>query len=221
MVDRPSSMLVPSSMPAPLARRLRQRERPCGYRSSVPGPLAEARRQRPTPPRYRVPRTAYPLALAALLALPACGVYSFSGASIPAHLATVAIPLAEDRATGGPPGLDQLLTDALVERFADRSRLSLETDEGEADAVVRAAIERYAVAPAAVTDQSVAALNRVSVSVRVVVTDRVEGAVLLDRAFQAAEDFAPSEGLQGEADAAATALEQVARDAFTAATSDW
>jgi hypothetical protein len=160
-------------------------------------------------------------ALVALLLLPACGLYSFSGASVPAHLQTVAVPLAEDRATGGPPGLDQLLTDALVDRFADRSRLALESDEAEADAVVQATIERYAVAPAAVTDEDVAALNRVSVSVRVVVRDRVEDGVLLDRSFQAAEDFAPSEGLQGEADAAASALEQVARDAFTAATSDW
>jgi hypothetical protein len=168
-------------------------------------------------------RSALSLAVfsAMLMGLSACGVYSFSGASIPAHLQTIGIPLAEDRAAGGPAGLDQLLTDALVDRFSDRSRLSLETDEAEADAVVRAAIERYAVAPAAVTDDDVAALNRVSLSVRVIVTDQVEDQVLLDRSFQAAEDFAPAEGLQGEADAAATALEQIARDAFTAATSDW
>lgn len=171
------------------------------------------------------PRTAGAVRLLLAAALAAagagCGVYSFSGASIPSHLGTVAVPLAEDRATGGPPGLDQLLTDALVSRFADRSRLSLVPDGVDADAVVRATIQQYAVAPAAVTDADVAALNRVSVSVRVVVTDRVEERALLDRTFQAAEDFAPSEGLQGEADAAAAALEQVAVDAFTAATSDW
>ena len=191
---------------------------------------AGARRRAGAAPRgWRRPpagrRTSRALALCFLIPLscllPACGVYSFSGASIPSHLETVAVPLVEDRATGGPPGLDRLLTDALVERFADRSRLSLETDEAEADAVVRATIERYAVAPAAVTGDDVAALNRVSVAVRVVVTDRVEDGVLLDRTFQASEDFAPSEGFQGEADAAASALEQVARDAFTAATSDW
>lgn len=153
--------------------------------------------------------------------LAACGIYTFSGATIPAQLQTVAVPLAEDRSTGGPPGLDRLLTDALIDRFVDRSRLSLEPDEGEADAVVRATIERYAVAPVAVTDQNVAGLNRVSLSVRVVVEDRVESAELLARSFSASEDFAPAEGLQGEADASAAALDQIARDAFTAATSDW
>lgn len=163
-----------------------------------------------------------PWALALLaVAVAGCGVYSFSGASIPSGWQTVAVPLAEDRASGGPPGIDQLLTDALITRFSDRTRLSLASDEVDADAVVRATIQRYAIAPAAVTDQDVAALNRVSVSVRVVVTDRAEGRDLLDRTFQASEDFAPSEGLQGEADAAASALEQVALDAFTAATSDW
>lgn len=161
------------------------------------------------------------LVASCLVLLAGCGVYSFSGATIPDRLQTVAIPIAEDRSAGGPPGLDRLLTDALVDRFVDRSRLSLETDEAEADAVVRATIERYAIAPVAVTDQNVAALNRVSLAVRVVVEDRVENAELLARTFTATEDFAPAAGLQGEADASATALEQIARDAFTAATSDW
>ena len=160
-----------------------------------------------------------PLLLFALLA--GCGVYSFSGASIPDQLQTVAVPVAEDRAGGGVPGLAGRLTDALVSYFADRSRLALDPDEDAADAVVRATIERYAVAPAAVTGDNTAAVNRVSLVVRVVVRDRVEDRDLLDRAFTAVEDFSPEDGLQGEADAAAAAVEQVARDAFTAATSDW
>lgn len=163
------------------------------------------------------------IALASLFVpLAACGVYSFSGATIPEHLRTVAIPLAEDRSTGGPPAIDRLLTDALIDRFADRSRLSLEPDEDEADAVVRATIERYAVAPAAVTSAgNQAQLNRISLSVRVVFQDRVENEERMARTFTASEDTSPSAGLQGEADAATAALEQIARDAFTAATSDW
>ena len=164
-------------------------------------------------------------ALAAILAA-GCGVYGFSGASIPDHLRTVAIPIVEDRATGGPAGLDQLLTDALVERFADRSRLALAEDEDDADAVVRATIERYAVSPASVaigeqSGQSEAALNRVQLAVRVVIEDRVKQTELLDRSFTATDDFDPRTGLAGEADAVATAIEQIARDAFTAATSDF
>lgn len=193
---------------------------PSGGRGRVPrapgeGPAASSRSSGARP-RGRLVLALLPLVLAA------CGVYTFSGATIPDRLQTVAIPLAEDRSTGGPPGLDQLLTDALVERFADRSRLTLEPDEADADAVVRATIERFTVTPAAVTSEAnAAALNRVTLGVRVVMEDRVEDGELLARSFSASEDFPPSAGLQGEADAAAAALEQIARDAFTAATSDW
>lgn len=157
--------------------------------------------------------------------LTGCGVYSFSGTSIPDYLRTVAVPIAESRAAGGPATLDQLLTDALVDRFADRSRLALVSDETEADAVVRAVIERYVIEPVSVSGENVADLNRVSLTVRVVVEDRVgaDGAPgeLLARTFTGASEFAPAAGFSGEADAAAEAVDQIARDAFTAATSDW
>ena len=161
------------------------------------------------------------LRLTSLLLLLSGCAYSFSGASIPEHLRTVAVPLAESRAAGGPAALDQRLTDALVQRFADRSRLSLVSDEESADAVVRATIVQYGIAPTAVTGTNLAQLNRVTLGVRVVVSDRVETRDLLDRTFSANEDFAPAEGLEGEAQAAERAVAQVARDAFTAATSDW
>lgn len=170
--------------------------------------------------RRRTPSAAVVL-LAALAFLQGCAFYSFSGASIPDHLNSVAIPLAEDRARGGPPALDQALTEALISRFADQTRLALTPDESDADAVVQATIERYSVAPAAVTTGNLAALNRVQISVRVLVSDNVRNAPLLDRAFQASEDFDPAEGLSGEADAAQRAIAQIARDAFTAATSGW
>ncbi|HIG74737.1 MAG TPA: hypothetical protein EYQ24_09250 [Bacteroidetes bacterium] len=161
------------------------------------------------------------LALLAALVASAVGCYTFSGASLPPDLQTVAIPPVESRAGSGPADLDQRLANALVERFADRTRLSLEPDEAEADLVVRATVERYTVAPAAVTGDEVAALNRVTLGVRVVATNRLDESDLLDRAFTATADYAPAEGLAGESDAAQRALEQIAQDAFTAATSDW
>lgn len=153
--------------------------------------------------------------------LAACGVYSFSGASLPETLRTVAIPIAERTTGGGPPTLDALVTEALVVRFVDRSRLTLEDDEAAADAVVRATVQQYSIAPAAVTDANVAALNRVTLGVRVVMTERGTERPRLDRVFTATEDFAPADGLAGEAAAVEVAVAQVARDAFTAATSDW
>ncbi|MFN3595976.1 MAG: LPS assembly lipoprotein LptE [Rubricoccaceae bacterium] len=161
-------------------------------------------------------------ALALGLALLAgCGVYSFTGATLPAGLNTVAVPLAEDRTTGGPPDLDRQLTDALVSRFADRTRLRLVADEAAADAIVRASLDRYGVSPVAVAGDDLASLNRVALTVTVVFEDQLEGTERLRRTFSATADYPPAEGLAGEAAAVQRAIEQIAADAFTAATSDW
>jgi hypothetical protein len=159
--------------------------------------------------------------LLALLALPACAYYSFTGAALPEHLRTVAVPLVEDRAAGAVPDLDRALTDALVERFADRTRLRLETDEGAADLVVRATLQRYQIAPVAVTGEEQAALNRLSVALAVVAEDRVQSRERLRRTFTASADYDPAAGAAGEAEAAARVVERLADDVFTAASSDW
>ena len=151
----------------------------------------------------------------------ACGIYSFTGASIPEHLRTVAVPLAEVRAQGAAVDLDRQLTDALIERFADRTRLSLEPDEEAADAVLRATIQRYTITPVAVTGDEIASLNRVTLVVDIQYRDKVQDEDRLNRSFTASADYDPAEGAAGEAAAATLALEQIAGDVFTAATSNW
>ncbi len=151
----------------------------------------------------------------------ACGIYSFTGASIPEHMQTVAIPLADVRAQGATIDIDQQLTDALIERFVNQTRLSLEPDEDQAHAFLRARIERYSITPVAVTGDEVASLNRVTLVVNIVYHDSVQDEDRLDRTFTASADYDPTEGPAGETAAATLALEQLASDVFTAATSDW
>ena len=93
-------------------------------------------------------RLALPLAL---LLLNGCGYYSFTGATLPEHLNTVAIPLAEDNSLSPLTTLDEALTELLVTRFVRQTRLSLETSEDDADAVLTATIDRYTSAPTSVT----------------------------------------------------------------------
>lgn len=160
-------------------------------------------------------------ALAAMAATPGCAYYSFTGAALPEHLNTVAVPLVEDRAPGAVPDLDRALTDALIDRFADRTRLRLEPDDGSADLVVRATIERYQVDPVAVTGQERAALNRLTVALAVQAEDRVRSQDRVRRTFTASADYDPAAGPAGEAEAAARVVERLADDVFTAASSDW
>jgi len=158
--------------------------------------------------------------LVALLAGPGCAYYSFTGASIPSHLSTLAIPLVSDRSVSTVTGLDEELTQYLVDRFVSQTRLSLEPSETQADAVLSATIERYSNQPTSVGGDERAALNRVTISVRVVYRDQVEDKEVLNQSFSGFEDYEAS-NLDDEKVAATAALKKIADDVFTAATSDW
>jgi len=151
-----------------------------------------------------------------------CAYYSFTGATVPTHLNTVAIPLAEDNSLSPLTTLDDELTDLLITRFVQQTRLSLEQNEDDADAVLTVRIDRYANAPTSVSGQERAELNRITLSVSVRYYDRVEDKELLQRTFSSFADYDPLEGgLEREEETARAALENIADDIFTAATSNW
>jgi outer membrane lipopolysaccharide assembly protein LptE/RlpB len=164
------------------------------------------------------PRAA--LLVATVMALGGCGYYTFTGASIPEHLGTIAVPLVIDESVSTVTSLEDTMTSLLLDRFVQQTRLSLEQDENRADAVLRARIVRYTNQPTSITGNEQASRNRVSIAVQVVYTDRVREQELLNRSFSSFED---SETLTPslEEQAAAAALEKIADDIFTAATSNW
>jgi hypothetical protein len=171
-------------------------------------------------PRALLTAAAVAVVAGVLVLAPGCWYYSLTGASIPTHLTTVAIPLADDRSVGSPAGLEQRLTDLLIDRFAGRTRLNLVAEEQDADAVVFAEIERYSNEPAAVTGGEVAALNRVTISVRIRYVDRVEDRQRLEASFSQRETYDATR-VDDELATAERVLAQIADDIFTAATSDW
>ena len=166
--------------------------------------------------------TVYSACLLIAVLVSGCAYYSFTGASIPSRLNTIAIPLAEDNSSSPLSALDQNLTDLLVERFARQTRLSFTSTESDADAVLEATIERYTNQPTSVTGEERATLNRVTFTVQFRYYDQVEEQVLMQDTFSSSEEYDPAtEGLEGQRRAALAALENVADDAFTQATSNW
>lgn len=157
------------------------------------------------------------------LLLSGCAYYSFTGATIPQHLNTVAIPFVEDNSVSTLTTLDEQLTRLLVDRFVGQTRLSLTTDEADANALLRVRIDRYQNQPTSVSGDERATRNRVTLSVTVTYTDQVEDREILQRTFTGFDEYDPfgAAGLDGEATAAANALEIIADDIFTAATSNW
>lgn len=160
------------------------------------------------------------VALLLLWAAAGCGYYSFTGATIPSHLNTIAVPIAEDRSLSTVQGLDEQLTRLLVSRFVGQTRLSLEPVPSSADAVLEVVIDRYQSQPASVGGDERATRNRVTISVTVIYRDQVQDKELVRRSFSAFEEFDALDTAQEE-EAAAAALEKIADDVFTAATSNW
>ena len=160
--------------------------------------------------------------LALTLTAPGCGYYSFTGATIPASLNTIAIPLVEDNSLSPLTLLDEALTELLINRFVQQTRLRLVSDEDEADVVLAATISRYTNAPTSVTGQERAQFNRVTLTVSARYYNRVDDDEVFDRSFNNFDDYDPlAGGLEAEEAAALAALENIADDIFTAATSNW
>jgi hypothetical protein len=157
-----------------------------------------------------------------IAAVGGCGYYSFTGASIPEHIRTIAIPQVVDNSVNTFPTLGDRMTEFLVNRFVRQTRLSLVETEDEADAVLTVELQRYANAPSAVSGEERAALNRVSLTASVLYVDRTGGddKELLRRTFSQFEEYDPV-NLDQEEVAAVAALENLADDIFTAATSNW
>ncbi len=161
------------------------------------------------------------LLLALVLGLPGWAYYSFTGATVPGRFDTVAIPLAVD---GSSPysDLGGTFTQELIQRFVGQTRLELADNENAADVSLTTRIGNYRSEPVSVSGGGRAQLVRVTVGVYARYYDNVEDQELLARTFSASVEYDPVEqGLDGEREAAVAALDIIADNIFTAATSNW
>ncbi len=157
---------------------------------------------------------------ALFLLLSGCGYYSFSGATVPEHIGTIAIPQVEDNSISTFAGLDEQMTQLLIQRFVRQTRLSLEPSDDNADALLQVEITRYVNAPTSVSGDERATRNRVTITVNVTYNDQLEDKPFMSRTFSSFEEYDPFEPANEEV-AAVASLKKIADDIFTAATSDW
>nr|BCX00973.1 MAG: hypothetical protein KatS3mg041_1019 [Bacteroidota bacterium] len=153
--------------------------------------------------------------------LGACAYYSFTGASIPAHIRSVAISPFEIQAAGALPGLEQGLQEELVRRFSTQGGLRLLGPE-EADAVLEGRLTAYGNQPVAIGAGERAALNRVTITVWVRFYDRVREEVRFEGVLSAYGDYDPArDPLEGERNALRTAIARLGEELFNRIFSAW
>lgn len=148
------------------------------------------------------------------------GCYSFTGASIPAHLKTVGIPLATDNSGFGRSEMRQELTNLLVQKFTREGSLQVR-DRSVSDAVLDVAITRIADDPVAVKAGEQLTRKRATIYVDATYRDMKMQKLIWQRNFQQFADYDVSAGLEGLNSALRNAEEKLAEDILLAVISNW
>lgn len=149
-----------------------------------------------------------------------CCVYSFTGASVPEHLKTVAIPIADDRSGGAEPGLREKLTEVLTQKFIDDNTLQV-TDKSSANAILECTIVSLSDAPAIVTAGEQIATRRITVSVLVTNKDLVKRKTLFEKTFSNYGDYPSGGSIDSRKSAIEDAIEKITQDILLDTVSGW
>lgn len=152
-----------------------------------------------------------------------CGVYSFTGASVPAHIKTIAIPISDDRSGSGEPGLRENLTNTLIQKFIDDNTLRV-TEKSNANAVLECVITGFSDAPAVVSAGSTSdniTVRRITITVQVTYKDIVKKKNIFDKAFSNYGDYPPQENVTKRTEAIATAVDKITEDILLDTVSGW
>ncbi|MDL2262392.1 LPS assembly lipoprotein LptE [Bacteroidales bacterium OttesenSCG-928-I21] len=121
------------------------------------------------------------------------GGYSFTGADISPDVKTVSIEYFQNRATLVQPSLSNIFTETLRNKFMSQTNLELINYNG--DLSFEGEITNYNIEAQAFQGNETAALNRLTISVRVKFTNNLEPTKNFDSAFSRYADFESSQSL--------------------------
>jgi hypothetical protein len=149
-----------------------------------------------------------------------CGSYSFTGASVPEHLKTIAIPIAEDKSPAAIPGLRELLTDNLIQKFISDNSLQV-TERSTANATLESVITSVTDAPAIVSAGEEITSRRLTINVKIVYKDLVQRKTIFENTFTNHGDYVPGEATNNRDNAIAVAVDKISEDILLAVVSGW
>ena len=161
---------------------------------------------------------------AVLIALPmlqSCGIYSFTGTSIQPDVKTVTVNYFEYLAPKVNPSLSNDLTQALQEKFLKLTKLELVDIDGDLEIV--GAVTGYDVKATAITANESAAMNRLTVNVKISFVNRkYPEEDIENKSFSAYADFDATQSLDAvEASLCEEIIEKLCEDMFNATVANW
>lgn len=149
------------------------------------------------------------------------GCYSFTGASVPQHWTSIAIPLFEDESGFGQPALRETVTNGLIEkiqrdntlRIADRTSASIE--------LIGKITSVEADQPLAVAQGTQASRLQVTVKASVTLYDRTQQRQAWSKSFTAYGNYSPTGGAAERELGLEQAVEKLTDDILLETISAW
>ncbi|MGC9343907.1 MAG: LptE family protein [Bacteroidales bacterium] len=156
-----------------------------------------------------------------LLGLNSCKVsYSFTGTTIDPQIQTFSIQYFQNRAPVVQAQLSQVFTDELRDRVQGQTRLELVSGFGDVD--FSGEITNYETRPTSITGDEVAALNRLTITIRVEYTNSVNPDESFDTNFSRYEDYPSTQSLaDAEEELIESIVDQIVEDIFNRAFVNW
>jgi len=167
-------------------------------------------------------RAVHGLALCAVPILAAVwgACYSFTGASVPPHLKSIALPLVDDQSGFGEPGLRERFTNEMTTLFITDNSFQI-ADRTTADAIVRGTIVSITDAPASVEQNEQVRTRRITMTVKVVFQDMVQKKTVWEKNFSNWGDYESGGGPSQRQVGLAEATRKITEDILLETVSGW
>jgi hypothetical protein len=155
-----------------------------------------------------------------LLASSSCLTISFTGAAIDPNIQTTTIEIFENQAALTNPNFPRIITEGLRDKFIRQTKLKLITEGGDLN--FRGAVTNYSTAAAAVSGTETASLTRLTITVAVEYTNKLDERKNFNQSFTRFADFNQTQNLNQVEDALMAEIsDQLVQDIFNRAFLDW
>jgi len=154
------------------------------------------------------------------ISLLSCGIYSFTGASIPKEAKTISVDYFTNKAATVQPNLSQVFTERLKDMFLEQTNLSLSENEGDLN--FSGYISKYQIKPMAIKANETAGQNRLTIAVKVTYNNSLDSENNFEHTFSRYRDYDSSENISDmEGDLIKEISEELAEDVFNKAFVNW
>ena len=154
------------------------------------------------------------------ISLNSCGIYSFTGASIPTEAKTISVDYFSNKAATVQPSLSQVFTERLKDMLLEQTNLSL--SENESDLSFSGYISKYQIKPMAIKANETAGQNRLTIAVKVTYNNSLDSENNFEHTFSRYRDYDSSQNIS---DIENTLIEEItnelAEDVFNKAFVNW